>query len=75
MTLDLDTFLTALYTTVDDLYQQQFAQRRRLFGVEAAIGKGGGDREWYYGCKLLVSCTPEGASTSFMLAPASTEDR
>ena len=75
MTLDLDTFLTALYTTVDDLYQQQFAQRRRLFGAEAAIGKGGSDRDWYYGCKLLVSCTPEGVSTGFMLAPASTEDR
>ena len=24
MTLDLDTFLVALYTTVDDLYQEHF---------------------------------------------------
>ena len=176
MTLDLDTFLTALYTTVDDLYQQHIVQhkprrrgrrpeltdsevltlticsqwfgvservfiryarehwrgyfpnllsqsaynrrsrdlagvlvhlvgvvahklrayaapyqaldivpvplmrrcrgrRRRLFPTEAGMGKGGSDRDWYYGCKLLVSCTPEGVSTGFMVAPASTEDR
>ena len=176
MTLDLDTFLTALYTTVDDLYQQHFAQhkphrrgrrpeltdsevltlticsqwfgtserrfiryatehwrsyfpkllsqsaynrrsrdlagvlvrlvrvvahelrayaapyqamdivpvplmrrcrgrRKRLFPTEAGMGRGGSDRDWYYGCKLLVSCTPEGAFTGFALAPASTEER
>ena len=36
-------------------------QRRRLFGNEASVGKGGSDRDWYYGCKLLLSLTPEGA--------------
>lgn len=176
MTLDLDTFLVALYTIVDDLYQQRFAQhkprrpgkrpelsdsevltlaicaqwrgtseraflryatehwrayfprllsqsacnrrcrdlvgvltylsgavaqelaaytapyqaldnvpvplmrrcrggRHRLFGHEAAIGRGGSDRDWYYGCKLLLAVTPEGIITGFLLAPASTEDR
>ena len=32
-------------------------RRRRLFGAEAAIGKGGSDP---YGCKLLLSVTAEG---------------
>ena len=50
-------------------------KRRRLFGDEAAIGKGGSDRDWYYGCKLLLSVSAEGVATGFMLAPASTEDR
>lgn len=31
MTLDLDTFLVALYTIVDDLYREHFA---RLFILE-----------------------------------------
>ena len=50
-------------------------KRRRLFGDEASIGRGGSDRDWYYGCKLMVSVTPEGISTGFLLGPASTEDR
>ena len=50
-------------------------RRRRLFGAEAAIGKGGSDRDWYYGCKLLLSVTAEGVVTGFTLAPADTEDR
>ncbi len=50
-------------------------RRHRLFGDEAAIGRGGSDRDWYYGSKLLVSVTPEGVSTGFLLGPASTEDR
>lgn len=50
-------------------------KRRLLFGDEAAIGIGGSDRDWYYGCKLLLSVTDEGVATGFMLAPADTEDR
>ena len=50
-------------------------RRRRLFGAEASIGKGGSDRDWYYGCKLLLSVTAEGVATGFTLAPADTEDR
>lgn len=50
-------------------------QRHRLFADEAAIGKGGSDHDWYYGCKLLVALTNEGVITGFTLAPASTEDR
>lgn len=50
-------------------------KRRRLFAEEAAIGKGGSDRDWYYGCKLALSVTADGVATGFMLAPANTEDR
>lgn len=34
MTLDLDTFLVALYTIVDDLYREHFA---RLFILEGGM--------------------------------------
>jgi hypothetical protein len=50
-------------------------QHHRLFGDEAAIGRGGSDHDWYYGCKLLLAVTHEGVITGFLLAPASTEDR
>jgi hypothetical protein len=49
-------------------------KRHRLFGDEASVGKGGSDRQWYYGCKLLLAVTQEGVITGFVLAPASTED-
>ena len=49
--------------------------RRRLFADEAALGWGGSDKDWYYGCKLLLAGLPRGGSTGFVLAPASTEDR
>ena len=50
-------------------------RRHRLFGDEAAIGRGGSDKDWYYGCKLLLAVAPTGVITGFLLAPASTEDR
>ena len=49
--------------------------RHRLFGDESAIGKGGSDRRFYYGCKLLLSVSRRGVITGFLIAPASTEDR
>lgn len=49
--------------------------RHRLFADEASIGKGGSDRDFYYGCKLLISVSDDGVITGFVLAPASTEDR
>ncbi len=48
---------------------------KRLFGAIAAIGRGGSDKEWYYGCKLLVAVTPTGVVTGFVVAPANTEER
>ena len=50
-------------------------ERHRLFGHEASIGRGGSDRDWYYGCKLMLAVSEDGVVTGFLLAPASTEDR
>ena len=49
--------------------------RHRLFGDESSIGRGGSDRRFYYGCKLLLSVSRQGVITGFLIAPASTEDR
>jgi hypothetical protein len=49
--------------------------RHRLFANEAAIGRGGVDKDWFFGCKVLVSCTPSGAVTGFVVGPADTEER
>lgn len=48
-------------------------QYHRLFADEAAIGKGGSDRQWYFGCQLLLAVSAEGAITGFILAPANCE--
>lgn len=50
-------------------------QCHRLFGDEADIGRGGSDRDWYFGCQLWVAVTDDGVLTGFVLAPASCEGR
>jgi hypothetical protein len=71
--------VTSAYQVVDTvpvpLLRRCRGQYHRLFGDEAAIGCGGSDHDWYYGCKLLLAATREGVITGFLLAPASTEDR
>ncbi len=47
-------------------------ERHRLFASEAAIGRGGSDRDWYYGCQLLLVVSADGLITGFVLAPANT---
>jgi hypothetical protein len=49
--------------------------RHRLFANEAGLGRGGADKDWYFGCKVLLSCTPSGAITGFAAGPADTEER
>jgi hypothetical protein len=49
--------------------------RHRLFGDEAGIGRGGSDRDWYYGVKWVAAVNAHGIITGFVLAPASTEER
>ena len=65
----------ALDTVAVPLMRRCRGDRHRLFGHEASIGKGGSDREWYYGCKLMLAVTEDGVITGFVLAPASTDDR
>ena len=47
----------------------------RRFGDEAGIGRGGADKDWFFGCKVLLSCAPNGAVTGFVVGPADTEER
>ncbi len=51
-------------------------ERHKLFGPEIAnIGKGGSDRDWYYGVKLALSANPQGFVSGFIMAPAKTSER
>ena len=51
-------------------------ERGKLFSRYIAnIGKGGSDKEWYYGVKLALSVTSEGRISGFILAPAKTSER
>ena len=59
----------AIDTVPVPLMRRCRGKRQRLFGDEAAVGRGGSDRDWYYGCKLMVSVTPEGISTGFPARP------
>lgn len=72
--------LASLYQVVDTvpvpLMRRCRGERHRVFGTEiAAIGRGGSDKEWYYGCKLAVATTAEGVITGVLLAPANTADQ
>lgn len=49
-------------------------RQRRFADTAAASGRGGADQDWYYGCKLLLSVTDDGAITGFVLGPATTAD-
>jgi len=49
--------------------------QHRLFRDEAAIGRGGSDREWYYGVKLLGAVDAYGFLSGFVVGPANTEER
>jgi hypothetical protein len=51
------------------------ARRQRLLAPAADCGKGGVDRRSYWGGKLLLAVTPQGAITGFVAGPASTEAR
>ena len=50
-------------------------RRHRVFGPEADLGCGGSDKDRYYGVKLLVEITQQGAITGFILGPAGTNER
>src|SRR5687767_11925107 len=47
----------------------------RRFGDEAGIGRGGADKAWFFGCKVVLSCAPNGAIIGFVVGPADTEER
>jgi hypothetical protein len=49
--------------------------QHRLFADEAAVGRGGSDKDWYYGVSLLTVVRADGVITGFVLGPANTEER
>jgi hypothetical protein len=49
--------------------------RHRCFANEAAIGRGGSDRDFYYGVKVLMAVNSHGLVTGFVFGPANTEER
>lgn len=49
--------------------------RHRLFADEAALGRGGVDRRWYFGVKLVLAVQADGVVTGFVIGPANTEER
>jgi len=50
-------------------------QRQRCFTTEAAIGRGGSDKDWFYGQRLLLSVDAHGSITGAVSGPANTEER
>lgn len=79
----LEHFVTtpgAAYEVLDcssvELMKRCRGQHAKLFSAEQAdIGRGGVQRTYYYGIKLLVSINNLGLLTGFVYAPASCEDR
>jgi hypothetical protein len=49
--------------------------RHRLFANEAGVGRGGSDREWYYGVRLVGSVNAAGFITGATVGPANTQER
>jgi hypothetical protein len=49
--------------------------RHRLFAAEAGFGRGGADKDWFYGVKLLAVVNEAGLVTGFAVGPAGTEER
>ena len=57
------------------LMRRRRGQRHRCFGVEADIGRGGSDEDWYYGVKVVASVDNLGFLTGWVLGPATTSER
>jgi hypothetical protein len=49
-------------------------RRHRLFGDEADVGRGGSDREPYYGMHLLALANDQGVIDGFVVGPAATSE-
>lgn len=68
-----------LYEVVDTMpipvAQPVRGERHRLFADEAAIGRGGTGKAWFYGCSLLVAVGADGPITGCVLGSARTEGR
>ena len=71
-----DAGYEAIDGTVVALMRRCRGQRGSLFGRdEAWIGRGGSDKRWEYGIKLMASARADGSVTGFAAGPANTEER
>ena len=59
----------AVDTVAVPLLRRCRGRRQRLFADEAAFGRGGSDKAWYYGCKLLLAVTPSGGGHGLRARP------
>jgi hypothetical protein len=50
-------------------------QLHRTFRDEAALGRGGSDKAWYYGLKMLGAVDSHGFISGLVAGPANTEER
>jgi len=50
-------------------------RRHKLFANEAAPSRGGSDRSWFYGMRLLIAVNPAQQITGFVVGPGNTEER
>jgi hypothetical protein len=57
------------------LMQRCRGTQQRVFTHEAALGKGGPQKDWFYGLKALVVVEPEGFITGLVVGPAHTDER
>jgi hypothetical protein len=48
---------------------------RKPFGMDADIGRGGADKDWFFGIRMLVAVQPTGAISGFVAGPASTAEQ
>lgn len=68
-----------LYQVVDTMpvpvAQRVRGQRHRLFAEDAAIGRGGTGKPYFYGCSLLLAVGSDGPITGCVLGPANTDGR
>jgi hypothetical protein len=49
-------------------------QYHRCFGPEAALGRGGSDKDWFFGQRLVISVDRHGSITGAVSGPANTEE-
>lgn len=62
--------------TVAPLMRRCRGEKSRLFSREEAwIGRGGSDKEWGYGVRLVAAAGPHGGVTGFAAGPANTGER
>lgn len=57
------------------LMRRSRSRTQQWFGDEAGIGKGGSDRQWYFGVHLLLLVSPAGYIGGWVEGPAPTEER